>query len=148
MFQGLSDMTKTVMGLLQNARGFEKSNWPDLADRRYSRDIYTFWGQQPYWESPMAQAAARNRAGISGTPISPEQGHQQARGGMTNEWVIVKGSDFVGHELMEAGQDRGSDGRPRERRAGLCHLQDYPKPGPQQQQLVPSPVQPGERARC
>jgi len=34
---------------LKNATGFNKSNWPNLADPTLAQGIYDFYGQRPYW---------------------------------------------------------------------------------------------------
>lgn len=35
---------------LKDAPGFDKSNWPDMADRRWETDIHRYYKTQPYWE--------------------------------------------------------------------------------------------------
>jgi hypothetical protein len=35
---------------LDDALGFDKSNWPDMADRRWETDIHQHYRTQPYWE--------------------------------------------------------------------------------------------------
>jgi sporulation protein YlmC with PRC-barrel domain len=39
---------KTV---LQNAPGFDKDNWPDMAERTWGNQIYSYYGQRPYWDT-------------------------------------------------------------------------------------------------
>lgn len=34
---------------LENAPGFDKGNWPDMADPSFGQDIHQHYGQQPYW---------------------------------------------------------------------------------------------------
>jgi hypothetical protein len=34
---------------LENAPGFDKNNWPDMADRTWGSEIYAHYGHQPYW---------------------------------------------------------------------------------------------------
>jgi len=34
---------------LENAPGFDKSNWPDFADRSLGREIHKFYGTPTYW---------------------------------------------------------------------------------------------------
>ncbi len=34
---------------LENAPGFEKDQWPDMADRTWGKEIYTYYGYKPYW---------------------------------------------------------------------------------------------------
>jgi hypothetical protein len=36
--------------LLENAPGFDKDNWPDMADRSFGTKIYGYYGRTPYWE--------------------------------------------------------------------------------------------------
>ena len=35
---------------LENATGFDKDNWPDMADARFGTTIYQHYGFRPYWE--------------------------------------------------------------------------------------------------
>lgn len=35
---------------LETAPGFDKDNWPDMADRSYGSKIYKYYGTEPYWE--------------------------------------------------------------------------------------------------
>lgn len=34
----------------ENAPGFDKENWPDMADRTWGARIYHYYGKDPYWE--------------------------------------------------------------------------------------------------
>lgn len=36
---------------LENAPGFDKDNWPDMADPTWGSQIYSHYGYKPYWES-------------------------------------------------------------------------------------------------
>ncbi len=36
--------------LLENAPGFDKDNWPNMADSTWARGIYKHYGYAPYWE--------------------------------------------------------------------------------------------------
>jgi len=36
---------------LQKASGFDKSNWPDMADQTWSRQLYDYYGYEPYWKT-------------------------------------------------------------------------------------------------
>jgi len=40
---------------LKNAPGFDKSNWPNMADRHWAEQVYTYYGITPYWEHPTAK---------------------------------------------------------------------------------------------
>jgi sporulation protein YlmC with PRC-barrel domain len=35
---------------LKNAPGFDKNNWPNMADRNWAQQVYTYYGITPYWE--------------------------------------------------------------------------------------------------
>jgi len=39
---------------LTAAPGFDKKNWPDMADRRWGLDIYKYYGKEPFWTAPKA----------------------------------------------------------------------------------------------
>lgn len=35
--------------MLEQAPGFDKNNWPDVADRRWQEEVYTYYNFHPYW---------------------------------------------------------------------------------------------------
>jgi len=35
--------------VLDSAPGFDKDNWPDMADRTWGSKIYSYYGKEPYW---------------------------------------------------------------------------------------------------
>ncbi len=35
---------------LKDAPGFDKDNWPDMADRTWGQSVSNFYGSKPYWE--------------------------------------------------------------------------------------------------
>ena len=35
---------------LENATGFDKDNWPDMADPAFGSTLYRHYGIKPYWE--------------------------------------------------------------------------------------------------
>ena len=35
---------------LQNAPGFDKGQWPSMADQNWARDIHSYYSSPPYWE--------------------------------------------------------------------------------------------------
>jgi sporulation protein YlmC with PRC-barrel domain len=39
---------------LKNAPGFDKNSWPNMADRTWGKEIHTYYGVAPYWESSQA----------------------------------------------------------------------------------------------
>ena len=36
--------------LLKDAPGFDKSDWPDMADPTWAQSIHTYYGTRPYME--------------------------------------------------------------------------------------------------
>jgi len=36
--------------VLESAPGFDKDNWPDMADPDFSTRIYSHYGSKPYWD--------------------------------------------------------------------------------------------------
>ena len=38
---------------LQNAPGFDKDNWPDMADLAWASQVHAHYGQDPYWKADM-----------------------------------------------------------------------------------------------
>ena len=37
---------------LERAHGFDKNDWPDMADRTWQADVHKVYGAEPYWEIP------------------------------------------------------------------------------------------------
>ncbi len=35
---------------LQSAPGFDKGQWPSMADQKWARDIHSYYSSPPYWE--------------------------------------------------------------------------------------------------
>ena len=35
---------------LENAPGFDKDNWPSMADPRWAQQVHTYFGAAPYWQ--------------------------------------------------------------------------------------------------
>lgn len=44
---------------LKNAQGFDKKNWPNMADQRWATETHTYYQQRPYWEEPPATGEPR-----------------------------------------------------------------------------------------
>jgi sporulation protein YlmC with PRC-barrel domain len=38
--------------LLERAPGFDKDNWPDMSDPSFGSQIYSYYGAEPFWETP------------------------------------------------------------------------------------------------
>jgi uncharacterized protein YjbJ (UPF0337 family)/sporulation protein YlmC with PRC-barrel domain len=39
--------------VLENAPGFDKDHWPEMADRQWGASVYSYYGYQPYWEDSL-----------------------------------------------------------------------------------------------
>ena len=39
---------------LKDAPGFDKDNWPNMADQSWARKIHSFYGTKPYSDNPPA----------------------------------------------------------------------------------------------
>lgn len=48
---------------LKNAPGFDKDNWPDMADPSWGNQIYSYYGVRPYWDE---SSGTRTRHGGGG----------------------------------------------------------------------------------
>jgi sporulation protein YlmC with PRC-barrel domain len=35
---------------LENAPAFDKNHWPDMSDKEWGKNIYSYYGFSPYWE--------------------------------------------------------------------------------------------------
>ena len=40
----------TKKELLEKATGFDKSNWPNMADPAWGSTLYKYYGYKPYWD--------------------------------------------------------------------------------------------------
>ena len=40
----------TKRELLEKATGFDKSNWPNMADPTWGSTVYGYYGYKPYWD--------------------------------------------------------------------------------------------------
>ena len=49
---------------LENAPGFDKDNWPDMADPKWGNHVHNYYGARPYWDEE--EPAAKTRYGGGG----------------------------------------------------------------------------------
>jgi len=54
---------------LESAPGFDKDNWPDMADQSWGREIYSYYGRRPYWETAGIDTEEPLRSRPSGTRL-------------------------------------------------------------------------------
>ena len=46
---------------LENAQGFDKDNWPSMADPNWASDIHSYYNVTPYWEDDELDASRERR---------------------------------------------------------------------------------------
>jgi sporulation protein YlmC with PRC-barrel domain len=46
---------------LESAPGFDKNNWPDMADTSWGSKIYEHYGTKPYWEAEEPEEVGTRR---------------------------------------------------------------------------------------
>ena len=55
---------------LQNAPGFDKNNWPNMADRSWAEQVYAYYSVTPYWEQEASLHESTSRTQeMAGGPI-------------------------------------------------------------------------------
>ncbi len=48
---------------LESAPGFDKDNWPDMADRAWGTEIHSYYGATPYWQGYEEEKTLRGGGG-------------------------------------------------------------------------------------
>ena len=48
---------------LENAPGFDKDHWPDMADTAWGNQIFSYYGVAPYWETKKDDKTFRSGGG-------------------------------------------------------------------------------------
>src|SRR5579871_1684618 len=51
---------------LENAPGFDKENWPDMADPTWGTEIYSYYGKTPYWDTGESTTRKKTLTGGGG----------------------------------------------------------------------------------
>jgi sporulation protein YlmC with PRC-barrel domain len=59
---------------LENAPGFDKDNWPDMADQTWGAQLHAHYGQEPYWSSE-SDSSERPRSFTAGSTIGEKGNH-------------------------------------------------------------------------
>ena len=55
------DMDKRT---LEAAPGFDKDNWPDMADTAWGSEIFRYYNTTPYWEDQTSRRSDRSGGGL------------------------------------------------------------------------------------
>ena len=69
---------------LKNAPSFNKDNWPDMADRRWAEQVYSFYGVQPHW----ARGEGRMAGTMAATVQNVDQNSKLLRIRTANDEVV------------------------------------------------------------
>jgi sporulation protein YlmC with PRC-barrel domain len=77
---------------LKNAPGFDKNNWPDMADRTWGQKIHSYYGVAPYWESRQAARHDTPAATPSDRPATSTAARTDYTGGKSTG---MTGNDTV-----------------------------------------------------
>jgi hypothetical protein len=49
---------------LEGAPGFDKDNWPDMADTTWGSKVYTYYGATPYWDDSTERKTLKGGGGL------------------------------------------------------------------------------------
>jgi sporulation protein YlmC with PRC-barrel domain len=49
---------------LEKAPGFDKNNWPDMADTSWGTEVYQYFGARPYWEGEPTERRMKGGGGL------------------------------------------------------------------------------------
>ena len=49
---------------LDSAPGFDKDNWPDMADNTWGSEVFRHYGANPYWEDEYEEVKTRRGGGV------------------------------------------------------------------------------------
>jgi len=65
---------------LENAPGFDKDNWPDMADPSWGSNVFSYYGYTPYWQSTSGSTSPGGTA-MGTTTGKPTTGRRSPRTG-------------------------------------------------------------------
>lgn len=70
--EGFQTLTLNVTKeALEKAPGFDKDDWPEMADRRWAAAVHKAFGQPPYWERQRQEGSATDRRQGAGSSSMP-----------------------------------------------------------------------------
>jgi len=85
------DRNKFVLNIdqekLKNAPGFDKSSWPNMADRQWGEQVYAYYGLTPYWQREAGMAGASAMM-VAATVQNIDQNTKRLRMRTTNDETI------------------------------------------------------------
>jgi len=72
---------------LKNAPGFDKNNWPNMADRSWGEQVFAYYGIPPYWEQREASMQG-STATVAATVQNVDQTSKLLRIRTVNDEII------------------------------------------------------------
>ncbi|MCI0364645.1 MAG: PRC-barrel domain-containing protein [Phycisphaerales bacterium] len=88
---------------LKDAPGFDKDNWPDMADLKWSKDVHTFYGADPNWVYGYREPNGKNAGGWAATD---EYGRNFKKDSVQNvKGVVTNVGSAAPMENMDEGPD-------------------------------------------
>jgi sporulation protein YlmC with PRC-barrel domain len=115
---------------LQNAPGFDKNNWPDMANSQWGTDVYRYYNRSPYWsEGSNTGSTSGGKTGTSGAGSTDDDqggtGMQDTHTGQTGKAggsstgtsgqmaagkrSIIKASDVIGMDARNSADENLGD---------------------------------------
>jgi sporulation protein YlmC with PRC-barrel domain len=55
---------------MQNAPGFDKDNWPDMANPEWGQTVHAYYGQQDYWQQRQNRQSAQSSTAMTERSVS------------------------------------------------------------------------------
>ena len=98
---------------LKNARGFDRTNWPDFTDQ-WAQEVHTYWNVRPYWMDrddtrvnvrtndrdvnvEVNKDKDQDKTRIEGAPVSDDRNMER---GISHS-MLIKSTDLVGHRVLD-----------------------------------------------
>lgn len=57
---------------IRNAPGFDKDNWPSMADRTWATSLHQYYGREPYWQGLGADQEYERASGVGAEDLDPD----------------------------------------------------------------------------
>jgi hypothetical protein len=93
---------------LENAPGFDKDNWPDMADPAWGTQIYSHYGRRPYWDTETLEGEPGR--GTSRAPrVSDVNVMFRRSDSATRKWIQPSGPERAAvHHIARGGYRQSS----------------------------------------
>jgi sporulation protein YlmC with PRC-barrel domain len=86
---------------LKNAPGFDKGQWPEMADESWGAGIYKYYGSEPYWTRSGSGMKVEKHLGPNNDRVVPDNNrHVTGRDPIkSNRFNLRRASDLVGTDV-------------------------------------------------